>query len=83
VSKPSIPEEMVSLTQALVETANLRSWFLALEELPASVRATAFSEMARQMREGGEDLGLATAVAALAAPKMYETVLATVRERCR
>ena len=83
--KPSadIPEEMVILTHALVETETLRSWFFALEALPISVRSAAFADMAAQMRAKGEDPGLSSAVAALVHPKMYESILETVRERCR
>jgi hypothetical protein len=82
--KPSshIPEEMVRLAQAIVETETLRSWFFALEALPVSIRSAAFAEMAAQMRTDGEDPGLSSAVAALVHPKMYESVLEAVRERC-
>jgi hypothetical protein len=82
-SSSHIPEEMVSLAQALVETEKLRSWFFALEALPVSTRSAAFAEMAAQMRAEGEDPGLSSAVAALVHPKMYESVLEAVRERCR
>jgi hypothetical protein len=78
-----IPEEMVSLAHALVETETLRTWFFALEALPICVRSAEFAEMAAQMRTKGEDPGLSSAVAALGHPKMYESVLETVRERCR
>jgi hypothetical protein len=78
-----IPEEMVSLAHALVETETLRSWFFALEALPLSLRSAAFADMAAQMRTQGEDPGLSAAVAALVDPKMYESVLEAVRERCR
>jgi hypothetical protein len=83
--KPSshIPEGMVNLVHAIVETERLRSWFLALEALPASLRSAAFADMAVQMRSEGEDPGLSSAVAALVHPKMYESVLEAVRERCR
>ena len=72
---------MVNLAHALVETAQLRSWFYALEQLPEPLRETSFSEMAAKMRAAGEDVDLIEAVAALARPKMYETVLEAVRER--
>jgi len=36
--------------------------------------------MAAQMRAAGEDVDLTNAVAALARPKVYETVLEAVRE---
>jgi hypothetical protein len=78
-----IPEEMVNLVHALVETKTLRAWFFALEALPVSIRSAAFSAMAAKMRAEGEDPGLSSAVAALVQPKMYESVLETVRERCR
>jgi hypothetical protein len=44
-----VPENIVNLAQALVETQHLRAWFYALERLPASFRETAFSEIAAQM----------------------------------
>jgi hypothetical protein len=78
-----IPEEMVRLAHALVESETLRSWFLALEALPASLRSVSLSNMAAQMRKEEEDPGLTSAVAALVHPKMYESVLEAVRERCR
>lgn len=76
-----VSEGMVKLTQALVETAHLRSWFYALEKLPASLRRTSLSEMAAQMRAAGEDGDLTEAVAALSRPKIYEAILGAVRER--
>lgn len=79
---PDVPEAMVNLAHALVETESLRSWFFALEKLPPSVRRDAFSDMAAKMRKAGEDMELTDAVAALARPKMYEAVLEAVRERC-
>lgn len=82
VKPTDIPEEMVNLAHALVETESLRPWFLALEALPVSVRSGAFAEMAAQMRADGVDPGLSSAVAGLVHPKMYESVLETVRERC-
>ncbi len=78
-----IPEEMVSLAHALVETEGLRSWFLALEALPVAIRSAAFAQMAAQMRSEGEDPALSAAVASLVRPAMYESVLQAVRERCR
>jgi hypothetical protein len=37
--------------------------------------------MAKEMREAADDADLTSAVSILARPKMYETVLAAVRER--
>jgi hypothetical protein len=76
-----VPESVVNLAHALVETHRLRAWFYAIERLPVSFRETAFSEMAAQMRTAGEDPGLADAVASLANPKMFQSVLEAVRER--
>jgi hypothetical protein len=76
-----VPEGMVKLAHALVETSHLRSWFYALEKLPKAVRKKSFSEMAAQMRAAGEDADLTEAVVALSRPKIYETVLEAVRER--
>ena len=76
-----VPEEMVNLTQAVIETQQLRAWFYALKRLPASVRETTFSEMAAEMRRASDASGLADAVASLAIPKIYQSVLETIRER--
>jgi hypothetical protein len=76
-----VSEEMVNLTQAVIETQQLRAWFYVLERLPVSVRETTFSEMAAEMRHAGEDSGLADAVASLANPKIYQSVLETIRAR--
>ena len=83
--KPSshIAEGIVNLAHTFVQTERLRSWFFALEALPASLRSAAFADMAAQMRNEGEDPGLSSAVAALVHPKMYESVLEAVRERCQ
>ncbi len=78
-----IPEGMVRFTQALVEDASLRSWFLGLEQLSTSLRQAAFSQMAQQMRSDREDLDLAAAASALARPEMYDAVLKAVRELCK
>ena len=72
---------MVKLAHALVETPHLRSWFYSLERLSGSLRKAAFIEMAAQMRDAKEDADITEAVGALARPKMYERVLAAVRER--
>ena len=79
--QPEVPEGMVKLAHTLVETPHFRSWFYALEKLPKRARKTSFSEMAAQMRRAGEDADLTDAVATLAHPKMYETVLEAIRER--
>jgi len=77
-----ISEGMVRFTHALVEDAALRSWFLGLEHLSASVRRAAFTQMSRQMESDREDPELAAAVSALARPETYDAVLKAVRERC-
>jgi hypothetical protein len=76
-----IPESMVKLAHALVETPHLRSWFYSLEQLSGALRNASFNQMAAQMRNAAEDPELTAAVAMLAQPRMYETVLAAVRER--
>ena len=80
VSQAEIPESIVSLVHALVETRHLRAWFYALECLPASFRETAFSDMVAQMRNAGEDSELTDAIASLANSKLYQTVLEAVRQ---
>ena len=76
-----VPEGMAKLAHAFVESPQLRSWFYSLEQLSGALRNAAFSQMAAQMRDVGEDADLTDAVAMLAQPRMYETVLAAVRER--
>ena len=82
MAQSMIPEGMVRFTHALVEDAALRSWFLGLEHFSASLRQTAFTQMAQQMRSDGEDLGLAAAASALARAETYDAVLKALRERC-
>jgi hypothetical protein len=77
-----IPEGMVRFTHALVEDASLRSWFLGLRPLSASLRHAAFGQMSQQMISDREDPELAAAVSALARPEIYDAVLKAVRERC-
>jgi hypothetical protein len=81
MSKGKVPEKVADVAHALVETQQLRAWFYALERLPLSLRETAFSHMAAHMRSAGEDPTFAEAVASLANPKIYQSVLETVRER--
>ncbi len=81
MQQAEVAEGVINLAHALVETQHLRAWFYALERLPVSFRKTAFSKMAAQMQAAGEDPKLADAVASLANPKMYQSVLETVRER--
>lgn len=82
MAQSMIPEGMVRFTHALVEDVSLRSWFLGLEQLSASLRRAAFSQMAQQMRSDREDPELAAAVSALVRPELYDAVLKSVRERC-
>ena len=82
MNESQIPEGMVRLAHALVEDASLRSWFLALEALPNSIRRIAFSEMADQMTAGREEPELISALSALARPEIYAAVRDAVRERC-
>jgi hypothetical protein len=77
----AIPEGVVKLAHAVVESASLRSWFYSLEQLPRTHRDEALLQMAQKMRQAREDPDLVSAVSLLARPKMYETVLAAVRER--
>ena len=76
-----VPAGIVKLAHALVEDEKLRKWFYALKKLPKRVRKEFFGDIARQMRAAGEDVDLTDAVLALARPRVYETVLAAVRER--
>jgi hypothetical protein len=81
MSQIQVPENLVNLAQALIETERLRKWFSGLEQLPKAVRRSALSEMATQIRSDGKNPALADAVASLINPKIYQSVLETVRER--
>ena len=81
MAQAEVPEGMVNLAHALVEDAKLRKWFCALEKLPKRARQESFAEMAAEMRAKQEDVDLTDALLALARPRVYETVLAAVRER--
>ena len=82
MTRSTIPESMVRFAHALVEDAALRSLFLDLLSLSASLRRVAFIRMAQQMRSEREDPELAAAVCALAKPEIYDAVLKAVRELC-
>jgi hypothetical protein len=79
--QPAVPEGLVKLAHALVESPHLRSWFYSLEHLPRTHRNQALLQMAQHMREAREERDLVSAVSLLVRPKMYATVLAAVRER--
>ena len=81
MSQSGVPEGMVKLAHALVETPNLRFWFYGLEDLPKDLRDAAFSEMAARMRESGDDAELAEAIASLSNSRAYKGVVKAVRER--
>ena len=76
----AIPEPLVSFVQALVDDESLRDWFESLADVSGRERAIEFTGVATRMRESGEHPELAHAVALLAAPGMFEAVLATLRE---
>ena len=77
----AVPEGLVKLAHALVEDAHLRSWFYSLEHVPRTHRNVAFTQMSERMHAAADDADLTAAISILARPKMYETVLAAVRER--
>ena len=82
LSEAEFTEGLTRFTHAIVEDAALRSWFIALEQLPTSMRKRALAEMAEQMRTGKEDSDLIAAVASVARPEMFDAVMKAVRERC-
>jgi hypothetical protein len=82
MAESHIPEGIVRFTQALVEDASLRLWFLNLDEYSTAVRQRALRRMAREMEAGGEDPALARAVAALTHPELFDAVRKSVRDRC-
>jgi hypothetical protein len=82
MAEPCIPEGIVRFTHALVEDASLRSWFLSLEQLSASVRRAAFAQMATQMQAEREDPELVAAVAAMIRSELFDAVRDSLRERC-
>jgi hypothetical protein len=74
-----IPEGFVRFAQALVESGNLRSWFYGLEALSERDRRAALLDMARHIAD--EDQDLAVTAFNLRDLKIYQAVLAAVRER--
>ena len=76
----TIPEGIVRFTRVLVEDASLRSWFLSLEQLPASARRTTLARMAEQMRSDKHDPELAAAVAAITRPHVFDAVRNALKE---
>ena len=83
MAEPTIPEGIVRFTRALIEDTSLRSWFFSLEQLPASVRRTAFARMAEQMRRDQTDPELAAALTAITCPDAFDAVRNALRELSR
>lgn len=81
VPEPEIPEGFVRFAQAVVESPMLRSWFYKLEALSECDRGACLLDMARHI--GREDEQLAVTAFKLRDPKIYQAVLAAVRERVR
>ena len=75
-----IPEPLVSLLHSVSEDARLAGWLLGLAEQPPAARQAALLGMAAEMRAGGEDPGVADAIAALAQPHLFEAACHTLRE---
>jgi hypothetical protein len=76
-----IPEGFVRFAHAVVESPMLRSWFYKLEAMSERDRGARLLDMARHIR--GEDEELAVTAFKLRDPKVYQAVLAVVRERVR
>ena len=72
--RPGISEELVTLTQAIADSDDLRKWFLSLGPFPSAIRTLAFADMARQMRDAGEDPAITSAIASLAREDVYDSV---------
>ena len=66
-----VPEGMIKLAHALVETPGLRLWFCSLEQMPDWRRHLAFRRMAAKMQRAGEDRDLTVAIDMLAQPRVY------------
>jgi hypothetical protein len=75
-----MPEELVSILEAILEDDALSAWFLSLQQLPPAVRRMELGGLAARMRAAGEDADLAQAVSALARPELYDAACKTLRE---
>jgi hypothetical protein len=75
------PSLIVSETQPHLHLVLLKLSAIISQYFPERFRENEFSELAAQIRSAGENARLADAVASVADPKIYQSVLATLRER--
>jgi len=78
MSGEAVREELVRFLQVLVDDADLRAWFVALEQLPDAARHVEFVRIAGEMRAAGEHPDLIHATALLAQPGVYRAMRLTL-----
>ena len=74
----AVRDEFVRFLQVLLEDADLRAWFVALDRIPDAARHAEFVRIAGEMRDAGEHPELIHATALLAQPGIYRAVRQTL-----
>lgn len=75
-----IPDELVSLIQAISEDKNLCERILSFQQIPAVMCQTELLNIAARMRSAGENKAMVEAVAMLADPLLYDAACSTLCE---
>ncbi|HEY0634140.1 MAG TPA: hypothetical protein VGE00_02065 [Gammaproteobacteria bacterium] len=78
MGESAIPEEYVSLVQALADDGQLREWLVSLAAQPHNRRYSELGRVAAQFREVGEE-PLARVILSLNDERIFKMVLAVIR----
>jgi hypothetical protein len=76
----TIPDELVTFVQVLVEDDDLRAWFESFDDTPDGRIKVEFRGLATRMRAAGEAPELIAATALLSNPTVYWAARAALRE---
>ncbi len=76
----AIPRELVTLTQVIAESDDLRTWLLGLSGLPQTAQKQRIDALAADMTNGHEDPKLIAIVRLLSDRQILSAILKTLEE---
>jgi hypothetical protein len=78
MNSPRLRASLETLTLAVTDSDELKTWFLKLGELPSNLRMNAILQITTEMRHADEDPALIDAIAALCNAELYDSVKAVI-----
>lgn len=78
MNSPRLRASLETLTLALIDSEELKLWFLKLGELPPNLRLNAILQITTEMRHADEEPALIDAIAALCNKELYDSVKTAV-----